>query len=348
MRPLSALRRSTVRSFLPRSLGVFLVGVALAATPAVARAADEPSPADVESARAAFLQGLEMRDKNHDARGAIDRLKAAFSLVPTPRIGFELGVTYKMLGNLVEARAAFMAVDRLPVRKNESAEAKKARDDARTQADELDAKIPELTIRLTGDGQVSVDGEALRRDSLAAPRKLNPGRHVIQVLLEGEARSQRVVDLREGDKKAIDLETPSAKAAAVVPPPAGGNTTWTPPGTPGWVPPGQHEKPNPARPWAFTIMGIGAGVGAGVGLYSIIAVSTAKKDCDANNLCNADFAGHKSSAMTLSIVADVFFGVAIVSGIVGLVLPRMVKDDGPEVGFSPLPGGGFLSTGGRF
>lgn len=347
MRPLSALRRRSVRSFLPQSLGILLVGVALAASPTLARA-DEPSPADVESARAAFLQGLEMRDKNHDARGAVERLKAAFSLVPTPRIGYELGMTYKMVGNLVEARASFMAVDRLPVRKNESAEAKKARDDARAQADELDVKIPELTIRLTGDGQVSVDGEAVRRDSLAVPRKLNPGRHVILVLVDGEAKSQKFVDLREGDKKAIDLETPSAKAAAIPTPPPGGGTTWNPPGTAGWVPPGQHEKPNPARPIAFTIMAIGAGVGAGVGLYSILAVSTAKKDCDASNICNSEYAGHKSTAMTLSIVADVFFGVAIVSGIVALAMPRMVKDDGPEVGFSPLPGGGFLSTGGRF
>ena len=347
MRPHSALRRRTVRP-LQRSLGILLVGATLAASPVLAHA-DEPSPADVESARAAFLQGLEMRDKNHDAKGAVERLKAAFSLVPTPRIGFELGVTYRMLGNLVEARAAFMAVDRLPVRKNESAEAKKARDDARTAADELDARIPELTIRLTGDGQVSVDGEAIRHDALAVPRKLNPGRHVIQVLLDGEAKSQKFVDLREGDKKSIDLETPSAKAAAIPTPPPGGGTTWNPPGTAGWVPPGQHEKPNPARPVAFTIMAVGLGVGAGVGLYSIIAVSTAKKDCDATtNICNSDYAGHKSTAMTLSIVADVFFGVAIVSGIVGLVMPRMVKDDGPEVGFTPLPGGGFLSTGGRF
>jgi hypothetical protein len=289
-----------------------------------------------------------MRDKNHDARGAAERFKAAFSLVPTPRIGFELGVTYRTLGNLVDARAAFMAVDRLPVRKNESAEAKKARDDARTQADELDTKIPELTIRLTGDGQVSVDGEPLRREALAIPRKLNPGRHVIQVLLDGEARSQKLVDLREGEKKSIDLETPSSKAAVLPPPTPGGETTWTPPGGPGWVPPGQHEKPNPGRPVVFTIMGVSLGVGAGVGLYSILAVSTAKKDCDANGVCNADFAGHKSSAMTLSIVADVFFGVALVSGIVGLVMPRMIKDEGPEVGFTPLPGGGFLSTGGRF
>jgi len=335
-----------VRPFLAKSFGALLVGVALAASPAAAHAMDEPSSADVESARAAFLQGLEMRDKNHDARGAVERFKAAFSMVPTPRIGFELGATYKMLGNLVEAREAFMAVDRLPVRKNESAEAKKARDDARAGADDLDARIPELTIRLTGDGQISVDGEPLRRDALAVPRKLNPGRHVVQVLLDGEARSQKLVDLHEGDKKSIDLETPSSKAA-VLPPPSGDGNTWTPPGGPGWVPPGQHEKPNPARTVAFTIMGITAGAGALVGIYAIIDVSTAKKDCDASNICNSDFASDKSKAMTLSIVADVLFGTAIVSGIVGLVMPRMIKDDGPEVGFTPLPGGGFLSTGGR-
>ena len=166
------------------------------------------------------------------------------------------------------------------------------------------------------------------------------------MLFHGDARSQKLVDLREGEKKSIDLETPSSKGA-VVPPPEGG-ATWTPPGSPGWVPPGHREKPNGARTVAFTIMFVSAGVGAAVGLYSILTVSKAKGDCDANHLCNADFAGHKSTAMTLSIVADVFFGAAIVSGIVALVMPRMVADDGPEVGLTPLPGGGFLSTGGRF
>ena len=62
----------------------------------------------------------------------------------------------------------------------------------------------------------------------------------------------------------------------------------------------------------------------------------------------ASVARSRARAQTGPAVADVLFGTAIVSGIIGLVMPRMIKDDGPEVGFTPLPGGGFLSAGGRF
>ncbi len=322
-----------------------------------ALAQSEPSSADIESARAAFLQGLDLRDKSHDFAGAISKFKAAYSLVPTPKIGFELGRTYRMQGDLVSAREAFLAVDRIPARKSESAEARKARDDSAAQAAELDAKIPSLTITVTGPGQVSIDGQLVRKDALAAPRRLNPGPHVVQFLIEGEAKDQKVVELREGDQKTVQFNGP---AATKPPPPplANGNgsgnpngngsgTEWKPgTGDGSWKPPGANQKPNPARPILFTVAGLSAGAGAVFGIVSITAVSTAKKDCDGNT-CNGDFPSDRSKAMTYSIIADVCFGVALVTGIIGLVLPRTV-DAAPEVGFSPMPGGGYLTAGGRF
>ncbi|CAN5771379.1 hypothetical protein BH09MYX1_BH09MYX1_44190 [soil metagenome] len=320
----------------------------------VAHAQVDPSAADVESARAAFLQGLDLRDRVHDNSAAISKFKAAYSLVATPKIGFELGKTYRIQGDLVSARDAFLAVDRIPPRKNESADAHKAREDAAAQATDLDAKIPSLTITVVGAGQVSVDGQLVRKDALAAPRRLNPGPHVVQFLVEGEAKDQRVVELHEGEQKSVSFNGPATGPTTKPVPLANtgnGGTEWKPGNGNGdstWKPPGYNTKPNPARPILLTVAGLTAGAGAVFGIVSITAVTTAKADCNESGVCSGDFASHKSKAMTLSIVADVCFGVALVTGIIGLVLPRTIQDTGTEVGFSPMPGGGYLSAGGRF
>lgn len=319
----------------------------------VAWAQSDPSAADVESARAAFLQGLDLRDRVHDNAAAISKFKAAFALVQTPKIGFELGKTYRMQGDLVSAREAFLAVDRIPVRKNESADAHKAREDAAAQAADLESKVPSLTITIVGAGQVSIDGQAVRKDTLAAPRRMNPGPHVVQFLVDGEAKDQKVVELREGDQKSIQFNGPATGGTTKPPPLANGNggsgTEWKPNGSgdSSWKPPGYNTRPNPARPILFTVAGITAGAGAVFGILAISAVGSAKAACT-DGKCDADFASLKSKAMTMSVIADVCFGVAIVTGIIGLVLPRTIVESGAEVGFSPIPGGGFLTAGGRF
>jgi len=240
-----------------------------------------------------------------------------------PRIGFELGARTDAGQPRRSARGVHGGRS-IACRKNESAEAKKARDDARAGADDLDARIPELTIRLTGDGQISVDGEPLRRDALAVPRKLNPaarrpGPPRRRGALAEARRSPR------GDKKSIDLETPSSKPR---PPAPSGDGTRGRLRAARLVPPGQHEKPNPARTVAFTIMASPPALGPR-GIYAIIDVSTAKKDCDASNICNSDFRLRQVKAMTMSIVADVLFGTAIVSGS-SPDHPRMIKTMVPK------------------
>lgn len=314
--------------------------------------------ADIESARAAFLQGLDLRDKNRDLAGAITKFKAAYALVPTPKIGFELGKTYRMQGDLLAARDAFLAVDRIPVRSNESADAKKAREDSAAQATELDTQIPSLTITVMGSGQVSVDGTLVRKDALAAPRRLNPGPHVVQFLVDGEARDQKVVELHVGEQKSVQFNGPPGDGRK--PPPNNDGTTPVPhgngngnagtewkPGQEPWKAPGANLRPNPARSILFTVAGISVGAGAVFGILSITAVAAAKKECESGT-CSTDYPAAKSKAIGYSVVADVFFGVALVTGIIAFVLPRQIEASGAEVGFTPLPGGGYLSAGGRF
>src|SRR5438093_877869 len=135
-----------MRYVLPSSYamrGVWTMSYAALSLP-IARGKSFPSRSSRPSrnaARAAFREGLELREGN-DLPRAIGRLKAAYDIVQTPRIAYELGRTYRMAKSYIAARETFLEVERLPVRPQESAEARAARMDARTQAAELETKIP--------------------------------------------------------------------------------------------------------------------------------------------------------------------------------------------------------------
>ncbi|HSQ67027.1 MAG TPA: hypothetical protein VLM85_27605 [Polyangiaceae bacterium] len=351
---MSNLRYPKAVSLFRRLLLPATLGCALLLAPSwigVARA-DEPTGADIESARAAFLQGLELRDKQHDPGAAVERFKAAYALVPTPRIGFELGKTLRSMGDLVGARAAFVAAVQLPARHGESPEAKKAREDAEAQAAELEPRIPQLLIHLQGEGQIYVDGEALRREALAVPRRLNPGNHVVQVQVEGDVKGERTVTLREGDRRELTL---SAGGTAAEPPPTtdvarpppgnvyGDNRAWQPP---------QGSHSNAALKsgllyLAYTL----AGVGVGTGAISLSVMKGATDGCDSTTkLCTAtDFGTKKDMAIGFAVATDVLWGAALVSLIVALALPRNEEPPpGVVTGFTPMPGGGLFTTGARF
>ena len=95
----------TVRAPSRRVAAGLLVLVATLVAPVVTPSAraDEPSAADAETALALYKTGKQMRDSG-DAKGALEKLRAAYALVETPIIALELGRTYAALGKLVEAR----------------------------------------------------------------------------------------------------------------------------------------------------------------------------------------------------------------------------------------------------
>lgn len=330
-----------------------LLALSLAvAAPSIAHAQGEPSASDIDSARTAFQQALDLRDKQHDLRGAIEKLKAAYALVPTPRIGFELGKTYRGAGQLVEARAAFLDVDRLPVKKNESAEAKKARDEARAAASELDAKVPSLVIHLTGPGQVAIDGETLRRDALAVPRRLNPGRHLVSVMVDGVAQSQKVVDLREGESRDVELQASAPSDTSDDDDTTAPNTGPTVRPTPrpaGYVPPvdSTPKTANGSRIAMLTVGYLGMGFGLASDLVAYAVTSGAQSKCDTTSKVCGDLSG-KNTALAFAIAGDALVGVGAIFWIIGIAMPKEVAVAAPSVGFQPLDGGGYLSAGGRF
>lgn len=192
------------------------VGSAIALGAATARA--DPNAADIEEARQLYHDGKELRAKG-DLAGALAKLRAAYALAPTPITGLELARTYAVGGSLVDARETLLAVERMPVRPDESAKAAESRAEGHKLVDELTARVATLTVQLRAakgapPPSVTIDGHALPAEALGAPRKIDPGTHALVAESADGARASKSVTLAEGETRTIDLSLEANGAAA--------------------------------------------------------------------------------------------------------------------------------------
>src|SRR5262249_44422469 len=109
----------------------------------------QPTAADLETARALFREGQELRARG-ELSEANDKPRAAHAAGRTPITGLELARTHEMLGQLVEAREVALDVARIPVASDETERSAEARAQAAQLADALRPRIPDLTVRVTG------------------------------------------------------------------------------------------------------------------------------------------------------------------------------------------------------
>jgi hypothetical protein len=190
------------------------------ATLAMAPAARAQTAADLETARALFKEGRELRAKG-DLRGALEKLRAAHAAGRTPVTGIELARTHVMLGQLVEAREVALDAGRIRVAADETERSVEARADAARLADELRERIPDVTVHVSGVPgdvvpDVSLDGKALPAALLGQPFKVDPGEHVVVVVAPGGATSRATVAVGERESRAVAVAYP---AVGVAPPP---------------------------------------------------------------------------------------------------------------------------------
>jgi formylglycine-generating enzyme required for sulfatase activity len=176
----------------------------------------EPSASDKETARALFESG-DKAFKEKRFEDARKDFEAAYALVPVPSTGAALARTLAELGQLVEARDVFLAVQRMPAAKGEPAPFTKARKEATARSKELAERIP--TIRLSIEGlaagaalQVFFDGAEIPAVAATAPRKVNPGRHAIVVKAAGYV--DQVVTATVSERGTTELAVTLVKGGA--------------------------------------------------------------------------------------------------------------------------------------
>ncbi len=290
----------------------------------------EPSQAAVASAKSLVAEGRTLRDAG-DHHGAKEKFKAAYAYVQTPIIGLDLAKEQVAVGELIEGRETCVSVTKLETNPKESAEGKAARQSCATMVDALAARIPSLVFKIGGAGgttRLLVDGEEIPAAALSAPRKVNPGDHVV-VANQGKVERKMKVRVKEGEQKEVEIDFES-KAAG--PPPSkpmeedGGSGLGAPPPqpTPTAKPMSDRgETGGSSSTLAWVSIGVGAlglGVGAVTGLMTMSKTSKLEQQCTELKCppsAHADF----DSAHTLGTVSTVGFVVGVVGvGLGGILL----------------------------
>jgi hypothetical protein len=276
----------------------------------------EPTAAERETARGLMDEGRALSDKGN-LKEAMKRFKAADDIMHVPTTGLFLARTQAALGLLVEARDTIQAIRGTPALPREPAPFT----EARAQADQLDAslngRVPALTIVVTSSSgpaatsgaTVAIDGIDLPPSVVGLPRSVDPGHHVVTAKAGGHEATQEV-DIREGEKKRVELVLAAGDAAASASGDQPASTTDS--GAP------VSHGPSVLTFVAIGVAGAGLGVGAVTGIMAVSKQSTLQGEC-ANKNCGPSSYTDLDSARTLATVSDVGFAVAGVGAAVAVV-----------------------------
>ena len=288
----------------------------LCMAPAVAHAA-EPTLADVETARAMYVEGLELRDRNRLADSLV-RFRGAYALAATPITALEVGRAHMLLGQLLEAREMLLSVERMPPKPEESQKAANARTEARTLAEQIKGRIPSVHVSFDpkpdGEPKVMIDGVVVPNEALGAARRLNPGKHVVVAEL-GEERTTADVELGESEARPVILSLgpgkpkgPTTAAVTIpVPKPAGDSTR---------------------EIWFYgglSTAGLGVVVGGITGVLALVDAGKVADQCTGNH-CNRAAQGDADASRTMGTVSTVAFIIAGV-GAAAVLIEILTRPD---------------------
>jgi hypothetical protein len=318
-----------------------------------------PSAGDKETARS-LLQDADHKYDAKDYRAALQGYEGAHAIMGYPTTGLAVAKTRAALGLLVEARDMALEVTRMPAKSSEAPAFSKARASAEKLAQELQQRIPSLSIDIvggpgaSGETQVVLDGESLPVESLGSPRKTNPGKHVVSASAKGFTPTSSDVDVQEGETRAVTLTlVEDANGLATAPPvkpndgavdaQSGAEAT-------------THRHLSPLVYIGFGVGAAGLATGAVTGIIHLSKTSAVKDDyCNGGDACRAGFEGPRDSAKTFATIANIAFGVGIVGvavGVVALVTSKPQPDATSETATRPFIrpeiGLGSLSVRGAF
>lgn len=253
-----------------------------------------------ERSRAAFRQGVaELRAR--DWKGARASFEEAWALYPHPSILLNLGIARLETGDPVLAEqdlVRFLSED-FGATPEELAGAREALAQARTKIGTIRVVATPASARILVDGRAISERVAGEGDGVVAEIRAKAGRHTVAVDADGHAREERAVDLAA--RTQIEVKVALAPlGTSAVPPPA--------------------EGPSGRTITGYGLAGL-AGVALAAGAFSgirALSLSSAYEDrTDLSSFQNPDV---KGEGETFRTVADVAFGVAIVSGVAAAVL----------------------------
>lgn len=308
-----------------RILGLTLALAAgsLSLLPKVAHA-DEPSSADRATARTLAQEGyVALRDKDYAT--AADRFGRAVTLVHAPTLLRDLARAQVGLGKLVDAHENYSLIIREGLAADAPQPWVQALADAKAEIVGIPARLPWVTITVTGpsDPVVTIDGVTIASASLGVKRPADPGKHEIRASAQGYYTAKKSVVLKEGESVNIAFELEDAPPDA--PPEAeetSAGSTSEPPPEPAWR--------KPAIISAFAVGGAGLALGGVTGILAIRKHNKLSPDC-VGGTCGPGQKADLDTYHTLGTLSTIGFIVGGVGVATGTVL-LFVKPRNPESG----------------
>jgi hypothetical protein len=268
------------------------------------RAALAQTPADVENARAFFVEGAKLGNEGRwkEARELYAR---SLQLKPAPITRYSLGVAQRETGRFADALSSFRAFLAEP----EAPATARYREPARAAITTLDARIGHVTIAVEPR---SIDGLTLTIDGLPVPptsersREIDAGAHDVVARAPGFRPGNARFVVAEGGGAGVSMtlaSTTAATASKSLVGPLDTRALLAP------LPPPQA----PSRKLPFVLLGIGGALFVGGATLGLIGVSQAS-DAPTRDGSAA------SSAKAKGIAGDIIGGAGIATAGIGLVL----------------------------
>jgi len=283
---------------------------------------------------------------------ALGLMERAESLVHAPPHLLYIARANEKLGQLVQAREAYLKIRRERLKETDPEVFREAQATAEQELAALDPRIPTVAVNVEGASgaglTVTMDGQPLAAALLGIPTPMNPGRHLFEARAPGTLPARQEITIAEGAKQTVVLRLePSGEPMAAQ---TSGSSPSTTPGTDS----GSSLRPVPTGVYiglaATGAFAVGAGV---VGVLALGNKSDFEDENDGSDPTGAEETKNRGS--TLNLVTDVLIAGAVVSAGVTAVLyftrPTVSADRASAaLQISPvvLPGGAALAARGRF
>lgn len=289
----------------------------LALTPTLAAAEGQDSAA----ASALFDEGKAALDRE-DFAVACPKLAESYRLDPAPGALFYAADCEERRGRLATAWAMFRQLDETMAADDGR------RDEVRQRLSTLTPRVPHVVVSIAKpvDGELSNphvtrDGVELKAASLDTSIPIDPGAHTFAVWADGRARTEKVVDVREGESLNVSLDL-------------GGRVSSAPP-----TPPSAPSKARMIGGVTTAVFGLG-GMIAGAVMGGIAKSSYDDSDghCNDDDRCDQTGVDIRADARALGDAGTVVFFVGVAAVVTGaIVWFTAPKENGGFVGAVAAP-----------
>lgn len=297
-----------------RAIAFMVLALVLPAGLSSVARADTPSASAIREAGKHFQRGVTLYNEA-DYRAALVEFKRAHDIAPNPTVLYNIGQTYYQLQNYA------MALTTLDRYLAEAGPGAAHRSDVEATIDTLQARVGKIAITAAPAGlEIAIDDEAAGKTPLREPVLVSIGRRKVTAQRDNRVVETRFVDVAAGDTVQLALALPDEPTLPVAAPEirsdalrVGSKLKW------GWV--------------ATGVLGAGA-IGTTIWAYkSSSDLKTARNTYPATP---ADLESRASDVRTRSMIADILWGAAIVTGGVTLTL-KLTRSQ--EVRVAVMPNG---------